>query len=264
MSFIKASIRIGPLWMMSQLVMILKEMMYRHFQKLELGLFKCIFNHQLDENIPYPNNITVSLKELLSLSSFCDSIKKPLSLILRSAGDPVIALFGEAASIAEAETGCLNIHKTVATASSQYDKQSADGNLIVNHPNAWSGSLWLSSIQVLETQQEQKNEEALYYKNQHLQEVEEDEGEIVPNHQKGLVPKLVKKPQIDGLSNNDLDLIYRTLCLDFMGQEATFDNWTKYEASQAGPVKGLDSSELSTDVNSRNGSDECSALVDIW
>ncbi|GFE53438.1 Rad9 [Babesia ovis] len=100
-----------------------------------------------DEKLKPPKNVTISLKELLSLSSFCEAVKSPLSLVIRNSGDPVIVVFGEAVDIAENTAGEISVHQVVAEAASQPQGDIYD-NLLLNNPNkAWGGSLWLSSMQ---------------------------------------------------------------------------------------------------------------------
>ncbi|GBE58704.1 Rad9 [Babesia ovata] len=102
---------------------------------------------KFDESVEPPKDIIISLKELLSLSSFCESLKSPLSLLLRHAGDPVIVLFGEAVDLAENTTGQISIHQIIAEAAGQEYGDAYDTLFLTNQNKAWSGSLWLSSIQ---------------------------------------------------------------------------------------------------------------------
>ncbi|ORM40213.1 uncharacterized protein BXIN_1365 [Babesia sp. Xinjiang] len=190
---------------------------------------------KFDEKIKPPKDVTVSLKELISLSSFCESVKSPLSFVVRNPGDPVIVVFGEAVDIADNTIGEISIHQIISDAATRKNGDPYD-NLLLTSPNkAWSGSLWLSSIQqtadapeepqeVAEPEEITIEESEEYSSRTVLQSesVQEGSGDTVPRvihetYEEDDTVDIVDGPsQFGNLTRKQRDLIYKTLALDFM------------------------------------------------
>ncbi|KAK1933175.1 hypothetical protein X943_002512 [Babesia divergens] len=240
----------------------------------------------LDEELPPPQGITISLKELLSLTSFCESVKAPLSLLMRNPGDPVVVIFGEAVDIVESTTGEISIHQVIADAAAHYAPDHFEALFLGNQNRAWSGALWLSSIQPGNsghsrqvTQPESEAESQII-----ASDVKERTSNLDPQPQSSRTADLFKDPlgessdeeiipsskeptQLGNLSRIQRDLIYKCLALDFM------------PASSPTPSKGGDSfagisprtseyirtDEASIDTNSRDRDDIVyDQLAGIW
>ncbi|XP_953378.1 uncharacterized protein TA10220 [Theileria annulata] len=168
----------------------------RHFHKLDL-----------DDDLTYPSDITISIKEFLSLLSFCESVKCPLSIILRNPGDPVIALFGGSVDACESVTTNLNIHNIVYNGCNE-SKIETPETKIINDNISLSGSLWISSFKAEKTSQT-TNEEQRDELN--VKEVDLFQPEFSPQ-QKAPEPKPSKPKYTD----EELDEIYNTLLKDFV------------------------------------------------
>ncbi|EDO08402.1 Rad9 family protein [Babesia bovis T2Bo] len=253
---------------------------------------------KIDDGIQTPNDVVISLKELISLSSFSDSIKSPLSLVIRNPGDPVILLFGDAVDIADNTDGEISIHQVVAQATTQMVGAPYDNILLTNPNKAWAGSLWLSSMQqpgdpstntlTVDTGGEATvdPEESVLNTNSEDTPVPEEEPELLkeatPKASKKKSKKKSKKSESSPKSPKELgntpaeyrhltysqrDDIYKTILLDFMpsscylpGVPINVVGGTPMDSSQY--TKSDSDSLYQTD--SRNSDILCSQLAGIW
>ncbi|BAM41803.1 16S rRNA processing protein [Theileria orientalis strain Shintoku] len=178
----------------------------RHFHKLDL-----------DDDLTYPTDITIAMKEFLSLVSFCESIKCPMSLVLRKAGDPVIALFGGSVDACESVTTNLNIHSIVYNGCKEPSVDTSNSP-ISSEILSLSGSLWISSFKV--SANEQKNDTQGEHKDNGLDEEEVLEkviDEVAPfdsTEDKTQMPERTTR-----YTDYELDLIYKVLLKDFKTDE---------------------------------------------
>ncbi|GIX61446.1 Rad9 protein [Babesia caballi] len=188
---------------------------------------------KVDENLPEPKDVAISLKELLSLSSFCESVKSPLALLLRNPGDPVIVVFGDAVDIAEETTGQISIHQVIAEGASQYSGDPYD-NLFHTSPNkSWSGSLWLSTTQPTvegspdAAQTAEAEEEEVSNFDSQVSSLKAPTEPVTVDSESFLAtfdePSSEEQPAtedtppwIGNLTRQERDRIYRTLALDFV------------------------------------------------
>ncbi|UKK02912.2 16S rRNA processing protein [Theileria orientalis] len=153
----------------------------RHFHKLDL-----------DDDLTYPTDITIAMKEFLSLVSFCESIKCPMSLVLRKPGDPVIALFGGSVDACESVTTNLNIHNIVYNGCKEPSMDTLSSP-ISSEILSLSGSLWISS-----------------FKEEVLEGVIDEVGRFDSPEEKMQMPERKTK-----CTDHELDLMYKVLLKDF-------------------------------------------------
>ncbi|UKJ89921.2 16S rRNA processing protein [Theileria orientalis] len=163
----------------------------RHFHKLDL-----------DDDLIYPSDITISMKEFISLVSFCESIKCPMSLVLRKAGDPVIALFGGSVDACESVTTNLNIHNIVYNGCKEPSMENSNSP-ISSEILSLSGSLWISSFKTEHKNHELEEEEI-------LETVIDEVGTFDSVEEKMQMPERTTR-----YTDHELDLIYKVLLKDF-------------------------------------------------